>query len=97
MPEAPVPDPVWTDARGCLTAAGRAAIQAAPPGAAPAELAAHLASCKPCQYRLLSDGRPPPKPGERRGAPLIWRVAALGVAGVLLALFSLLLVRWLAG
>jgi hypothetical protein len=95
--EAAKPDPSWTDARGCLTAAGRAAVRAAPPGAAPVELAAHLASCKPCQYRLLSDGRPPPNPGERRQAPLVWRVAVLGVAGVLLALLALISVRWLAG
>ena len=82
------------DSRGCLTPAGFAAVNAAPPGRAPAELAEHLSRCRGCQYRLLSGGRPRPS-ARRRGAPLKWRVFALGAAGLLLMLLALAASRWL--
>lgn len=41
------------DARGCLTDAGFAALAGAPPGEAPGDLAAHLATCARCQDRVL--------------------------------------------
>jgi hypothetical protein len=44
------------DPRGCLTPAGMAAVQRAPLGQAPAELAQHLATCARCQARLLAAG-----------------------------------------
>jgi hypothetical protein len=42
------------DSRGCLTAAGVAALAKAPPGQGPPELAAHLVACVRCQDRLLA-------------------------------------------
>jgi len=47
MPE----DQVHLDAKGCLTAAGLAALSAAPPGNAPEDLARHVAACRSCQRR----------------------------------------------
>jgi hypothetical protein len=44
------------DGRGCLTAAGFAAVAAAPVGKVPPELASHLAACGRCQQRLLAGG-----------------------------------------
>ena len=44
------------DARGCLTEAGFAALDAAPPGRGPADAAAHLAACARCQRRFLARG-----------------------------------------
>src|SRR6185369_16981682 len=44
----------WFDARGCLAAEGVSAIRDAPPGAAPEELAGHVAGCARCQQRLLT-------------------------------------------
>jgi len=82
------------DSRGCLTPAGFAQVRAAAPGQAPLELADHLSRCKSCQYRLLSGGRPRP-PGKPRGAPLKWRLVALGAAGLLLMLLAFVASRWL--
>jgi hypothetical protein len=65
------------DGQGCLTPAAFAAIAAAPPGAAPAELAAHLAGCARCQRRLLAKALGPaaaPR-GPRRERPPLWRTA----------------------
>ena len=42
------------DERGCLSPAGIAALRAAPIGAAPPNLAGHLASCARCQERMLA-------------------------------------------
>jgi hypothetical protein len=42
----------------CLTEAEIAAVQAAPPGAAPEELARHLAGCERCQERALFGAGP---------------------------------------
>jgi len=42
----------------CLTEAEIAAVQAAPPGAAPEELALHLAGCERCQERALFGAEP---------------------------------------
>jgi hypothetical protein len=49
------------DGRGCLSPSGIAALRAAPIGAAPPELAGHLASCPHCQERTLAA-----EIGERR-------------------------------
>lgn len=71
-----------------------AAVRGAPPGHAPAELAEHLSRCRSCQYRLLSGGRARPS-SRPRGAPLKWRLVALGVAGLLLMVLALIASRWL--
>jgi hypothetical protein len=82
------------DSRGCLTPTGFARVRGAAPGQAPPELAEHLSRCKSCQYRLLSGGRPKPS-GKPRGAPLKWRLVALGAAGLLLMLLAFVASRWL--
>jgi len=86
------------DFKGCLTAEGFRALAQAPPGQAPAELAAHLTGCARCQDRLLAGatttGAPPP-PRERRLPPPPWRLWVVVVAAVLLALSALAIGRWL--
>jgi hypothetical protein len=84
------------DARGCLTPAGMAALQRAPAGQAPAELARHVAACDRCQARLLAAaaGRPAGgrEPGEGAGAPgRLWRPLVFVVAALVLALAALAL------
>jgi hypothetical protein len=78
------------DGRGCLTAAGLAAVQGAPPGRAPSEVASHLAGCGRCQQRLLSGLHAPgAAPPARRGAAgprLVW--LAVLVLGALFALVA---------
>jgi hypothetical protein len=56
-------DPRFFDGRGCLSLSGIAALRAAPIGAAPPELAGHLASCSHCQEQMLAA-----EIGERRAA-----------------------------
>lgn len=94
------------DPRGCLTPAGMAALQRAPLGQAPDELARHLASCARCQARLLevgagSEHRPAGRPAPAQGAgapgrlwrPIVFIVAALAFALGALALMSFLRAR----
>ncbi|HVR71214.1 MAG TPA: hypothetical protein VMT87_10255 [Vicinamibacteria bacterium] len=88
------------DARGCLTPAGMAALQSAPVGQAPAELAQHVATCPRCQARLLaaSAGRPPGAPPRRDAlgaAGRLWRSVAFMVAALVLALLALVVIGWL--
>ncbi len=81
------------DARGCLTAAGFAALSRAPVGRAPADLAAHLAGCVRCQERMLAGGavvRPAPAAAPRR-APRLWLGVVLAFVALLLALGALIL------
>ena len=90
------------DSRGCLTPAGMAALEQAPPGQAPPELAQHLAGCARCQGRLLaaSAGRgsasaapaiPPGLVASRRlGRSVAFVIAALLLAVTALALVALL-------
>jgi hypothetical protein len=92
---------VLFDARGCLTEAGMAAFREAPPGRAPGEIAAHVASCPACQQRLLeteAPRRPAGKGGRSRPvAPSLGKtllLAALALAAMLAALLTL---RRLAG
>lgn len=77
-----------TDARGCLTDAGFAALASARPGEAPAELATHLAGCVRCQDRVLKAEAGADAPGRARAAGRSarhrWGMLAL-VIGVLLA------------
>jgi hypothetical protein len=82
------------DARGCLTDAGFAVLAGATPGAAPSELAAHLASCPRCQDRVLAaaagvePGRA--RPDATRTARRRWGAVALVVGTLLLAIVGLL-------
>jgi hypothetical protein len=89
------------DARGCLTDAGFAALDAAPPGLGPAELAAHLAGCGRCQRRYLARGgekgagiRAVPGTATR---PPLWRTVAVALAALLLLLSAVAAMRMLAG
>lgn len=84
------------DANGHLSAAGFVALQSAPVGQAPPEVARHLAACGVCQGKLLqaSAPGPRPKPGRRPMplAPSPGRTAFLvlvTLAFVLLGLWSL--------
>lgn len=86
------------DARGCLTPAGMAALQRAPVGCAPTDLAQHVAGCARCQARLLAAGTTH-RPGETEsgtgatgGAGRLWRLVAFMVAALLFALGALALV-----
>jgi hypothetical protein len=83
------------DARGCLTDAGFAALQAAPPGEAPAELAAHLAACARCQDRVLLAGAgveaaARARTSERRSDRRRWGALALVMAVLLIAIAGLM-------
>ena len=85
------------DAQGCLTPAAFAAIAAAPPGAAPAELAAHLASCARCQRRLLAKAMGAAAPrGPRRERPPLWRTVVAVIASLVLVLIAMLMMQFLA-
>jgi hypothetical protein len=86
------------DARGCLSAAGLTALERAAPGAAPADVAAHLGSCTRCQQRLLSSLRGPASAAAASrprspGSRLVW-VAVLAIGALLLLLAGLALARW---
>src|SRR5216683_1986747 len=69
------------DADGCLSPRGFAQISAAPPGRAPAELAAHLAGCARCQRRLLVAALPSASPSPRRAPPPLWRTGVALLRG----------------
>lgn len=88
------------DARGCLTEAGFAALDAAPPGRGPQDAAAHLTACALCQRRYLA------RAGERGAgirlvpgkaqAPPLWRTFVIAAAALLLvatAIYGLRLLR----
>jgi hypothetical protein len=82
------------DGQGCLTPAAFAAIAAAPPGAAPPELAAHLAGCARCQRRLLAKAMGTTGPrGPRRERPPVWRTVVVVFAGVVLVGIAMLVVQ----
>lgn len=84
------------DARGCLTEAGLAALQAAPPGQAPAELAGHLAACARCQERLLAGGAAALLARKKTEPPPAWRLVAIVVAALLLVVSVLVTLQRLA-
>jgi hypothetical protein len=82
------------DTQGCLTPAAFAAIAAAPPGAAPAELAAHLAGCARCQRRLLAKAMGATGPrGPRRERPPVWRTVVAVIASLLLVGIAMLVLQ----
>jgi hypothetical protein len=82
-----------TDAKGCLSEAGLRAFRSAPPGRAPAELAAHVAGCARCQERVLAADEGLAGPGKRKQPPPLWRVFALFFGGLLLAVVLFLWTR----
>ncbi len=81
------------DADGCLSPRGFAQISAAPPGRAPAELAAHLAGCARCQRRLLVAALPSASSSPRRPPPPLWRTGVAVVVCVLLVLIAMVLTQ----
>jgi len=81
------------DADGCLSPRGFAQISAAPPGQAPAELAAHLAGCGRCQRRLLVAALPSASSSPRRPPPPLWRTGVAVVVCVLLVLIAMVLTQ----
>src|SRR5688572_29662572 len=84
------------DQQGCLTPAGFAHLAGAAPGAAPPELAAHVAACSRCQRRLLAGPDSGFQPNaERREAPPRWRILIVLAACVALAIIAANLARWL--
>jgi hypothetical protein len=87
------------DARGCLTDAGFAVLDAAPPGTGPTELAVHLASCGRCQRRFLARGgedgagiRAVPGTATR---PPLWRTLLVAAAAIVLLLSAIAAMRLL--
>ena len=71
-------------ATDCLTDDQLASLQESPPGAAPAELARHLAGCERCQSRALFGAVR--SPGTKRAPPPL---PSLGRALALLAVVIL--------
>jgi hypothetical protein len=89
------------DARGCLTDAGFSALDAAPPGLGPADLALHLAGCGRCQRRFLARGGEKGAgiravPGRATRPPL-WRTVVIAVAALLFLFSAVAAMRMLAG
>jgi hypothetical protein len=80
------------DAGGCLTEAGLAVLAAALPGAAPPELARHVASCARCQDRWLkseSGVGNRPRPTAESTARRRWGMLGIVVFMLLFALVAL--------
>lgn len=92
-------DKALLDANGHLSAAGLVALQAAPAGQAPAELAAHLAACAACQEKLLVASAPGPRGRTGRKpmplAPSPGRTILLLLLTVAFVVISLWSLRWL--
>jgi hypothetical protein len=89
------------DPRGCLTPAGLAAVERAPVGQAPPELAQHLAACARCQARLLGAGRagsvraPEGQPTSALTSGRLLRTVAMILAALLLAVTALVVLSLL--
>jgi len=92
-------DDVAFDARGCLTAAGLAALSAAAPGCAPEDLARHVAACRSCQRRWFEASLSAEERARRSKAPKadararFWRMVAFALLALVLALGTLATVR----
>lgn len=91
------------DAGGCLTAAGLAALSAAPPGNAPEDLARHIAACRSCQRRWFEASLTAEERGRRTKAPKadararFWRMVLFALLVLVLALGTLVTLRFVAG
>ena len=86
---------------GVCTIGSFRALQSAPPGQAPTEIAAHLASCGACQQKLLVASAPGPRRVSKRKpmalAPSPGRTALLLVLTVVFVMLALWSLRWLTG
>jgi hypothetical protein len=89
--------PQLRDLKGCLTDVGLQAFKGARPGAAPPELAAHVAGCARCQDRLLTADPDAVGPGKRTAPPPVWRVFALFLGGLVLAVVAFAWMRRVLG
>ena len=85
------------DTRGCLTAAGFAALQSSVPGQAPLELAQHLAGCARCQGRMLATARELRDQASDEKRRLLRTVSWIVLAVSVLAAFGLLALGLLHG
>jgi hypothetical protein len=85
------------DDKGCLTPAGLLAVQRAPVGQAPAELADHVASCARCQERLLAGGILAAVTRTKKPPPPRWRIAVVLMAVILLVLSLIFTLGRLSG
>jgi hypothetical protein len=83
------------DARGCLTPAGIDVVRQAPAGAAPPELASHLASCTACQDRLLATESLPRSPGASPKKDHLWRTLLVFLLILVAATLALVSSYWL--
>ena len=84
----------FRDRAGCLTEAGLQAIEQAPVGTLPPELAAHLAGCPRCQTRALARGRAAPRARTAARTASLWRTLAAGTALVVVMVAALTILRW---
>jgi hypothetical protein len=88
----------WFDARGCLSHDGMTVLQGVVPGAAPAELASHVAGCARCQQRVLAvESVPRPSAGKPRDPKAVWRNLLLLGAALLLLLLGMVVTVVLVG
>ena len=76
-----------------MTDSGIGALARATVGNAPADLAAHVASCVRCQERLLASGEGRADRRERKEPPPRWRIWVVLGAVVLLLLSILVTTR----
>ncbi len=99
MPE----DQTRFDVRGCLTAAGLAALSVAPPGDAPEDLARHVAACRSCQRRWFQASLTAEERARRTKAPKadakarFWRMVLFALLALVLALGTLVTLRFMVG
>jgi hypothetical protein len=96
-------DQVHLGAKGCLTAAGLAALSAAPPGDAPEDLARHVAACRSCQRRWFEKSLTAEERARRTKAPKadakarFWRMVLFALLVLVLALGTLVTLRFVVG
>jgi hypothetical protein len=90
--------PLHFDGRGCLSPEGLTTLRNAPIGAAPPDLAGHLASCPRCQERMLAAEaamRASSAPSARRPHPsrTLYLLLAVLVAGAALLVSTYWILR----
>ncbi len=91
------------DPAGCLSAAGLAALSAAPAGRAPDHLARHVAVCRSCQRRWFEASFTPEERARRSKAPRadakarFWRMVLFALLSLALALGTLVVLSLVSG